>query len=247
MNRDVLCQLPPEAGHPPYNAARLEKPAYGMNDALDGGGISLTKHCAVLVWFLQELTDAVTYYQGNYERERTLNQGNYSQCDNTKNIPIKPSDRIEADDAYDRMLDPIASSPATRKTMAWIINLFVDDLFGTSGTEMEQRALPRLRKDFQVGSEDWNDVTFTRQRIRWINDSQPGSYIEVIQQKAIDELKEIPVERNTKEDLNCTPAMHTMYRSLLGQMNRLQSWTQFQCCCNSPDVLQGKHHQQLVM
>ena len=38
------------------------------------------------------------------------------------------------------------------------------------------------------------------------------------------------MERNTKEDLQCTPAMHTMYRSLLGQINWLQSRTQFQCC-----------------
>ena len=38
VNRDVVCQLPPEAGHPPYIAARLKKPAYGMNDAPDGGG-----------------------------------------------------------------------------------------------------------------------------------------------------------------------------------------------------------------
>ena len=33
VNRDVVCQLPPEASHPPYIAARLKKPAYGMNDA----------------------------------------------------------------------------------------------------------------------------------------------------------------------------------------------------------------------
>ena len=33
VNRDVVCQLPPKAGHPPYIAARLKKPAYGMNDA----------------------------------------------------------------------------------------------------------------------------------------------------------------------------------------------------------------------
>ena len=57
-----------------------------------------------------------------------------------------------------------------------------------------------------------------------------GPYIEVNQNKAIDELEEIPVERNTKEDLHCTPSMHTMYRSLLGQINWLQSRTQFQCC-----------------
>ena len=33
VNRDVVCQPPPEAGHPPYIAARLKKPEYGMNDA----------------------------------------------------------------------------------------------------------------------------------------------------------------------------------------------------------------------
>ena len=27
VNRDVVCQLPPEASHPPYIAARLKKPA----------------------------------------------------------------------------------------------------------------------------------------------------------------------------------------------------------------------------
>ena len=31
--RDVICQLPPEAGYPSYMGARLKKPAYGMNDA----------------------------------------------------------------------------------------------------------------------------------------------------------------------------------------------------------------------
>ena len=73
-------------------------------------------------------------------------------------------------------------------------------------------------------------MTFTRQRIRRQKESQTGSHIVVSQQKAIDELKEILVERNTKEDLHCTLAMHTMYRSLLGQINWLQSRTQFQCC-----------------
>ena len=33
VNRDVVCQLLPEANHPLYLAARLKKPAYGMNDA----------------------------------------------------------------------------------------------------------------------------------------------------------------------------------------------------------------------
>ena len=33
VNRDVVCQLPPEAGHPLQIAARLKNPACGMNDA----------------------------------------------------------------------------------------------------------------------------------------------------------------------------------------------------------------------
>ena len=44
VNRDVVCHLPPEAGHPPYIAARLKKPAYGMNDAT-----FLTRHYALMV------------------------------------------------------------------------------------------------------------------------------------------------------------------------------------------------------
>ena len=128
------------------------------------------------------------------------------------------------------MLDPIAGSPATGKSVAGIINLFVDDLCGTGGKEMEQRVLTRLRKDFQVGSEDWNGVTFTGQRIRWTKNSQTGSYIEVREEKAIEELEEIPVERNTKEDLHCTPAMHTRYTSFLGQINWLQSGTHIKFC-----------------
>ena len=98
------------------------------------------------------------------------------------------------------MLDPIEGSPAIGKSVAGTMNLFVDDLLGTSGTELEQRVLARLSKDFQVDSEDWNDLLFTGQRIRWMKDPQSGSRIEVSPEKAIEELEEIPVERNTKED-----------------------------------------------
>ena len=40
---------------------------------------------------------------------------------------------------------------------------------------------------------------------------QNGPYIKVNQNRAIEELEEIPVEQNTKEDLQRSPAMHTMY------------------------------------
>ena len=53
---------------------------------------------------------------------------------------------------------------------------------------MEQRVF-RLGKDFQVGSQDWNDVTFKRQRIRWMKNPLSGSCMEVSRLKAIDELE----------------------------------------------------------
>ena len=31
--RDIICQIPPEYGYPPYIGARLEEPGYGLNDA----------------------------------------------------------------------------------------------------------------------------------------------------------------------------------------------------------------------
>ena len=84
----------------------------------------------------------------------------------------------------------------------------MDDLFGRGGKEMEQRVLTRLGNDFQVGSEDLNNVTFARQRMRWTQDTQNGPYIEVSQNNAIGEMEEIPVERHTKEHFHCTPSMH---------------------------------------
>ena len=97
------------------------------------------------------------------------------------------------------------------------MNLLVDALFGTRWN----------RNGPTCDSEDWNDVTFTGQRIRWMKDSQSGSCIEVSQQIAVEEMEEISVERNTKENLHCTPAIHIRYRSLLGQIIWLPSRTQF--------------------
>ena len=59
---------------------------------------------------------------------------------------------------------------------------------------------------------------------------QLGQNIEVSQERAIEELEDIRVEKKIKEGPRCTPTMHAKYRSLLGRINWLQSRTQFQCC-----------------
>ena len=122
-----------------------------------------------MAWFLPELIDAVTCCT-QYSRVSEPGNNNSTEWHGTSNISTEPRVRAEGDAAFEKMLDPIPGSPATGKSVAGIINLFVGDLFGSGETEMEQRVLARLGKDFQVGSENWNDVTFTGQRIRWTKD-----------------------------------------------------------------------------
>ena len=114
---------------------------------LDGGGTSLTRHCVVMARFPRELIDAVTSCTVHSRVSELGNQNNSAHCHDTSNILTKPRVRTEADAAFEKMLDPIAGSPATGKSVAVIIHLFVDDLFGTCGNEMEQRVLTRFRKN----------------------------------------------------------------------------------------------------
>ena len=58
------------------------------------------------------------------------------------------------------------------------------------------------RRISKLFSEDWNDVLFIGRRIRWMKDPQLGASVEVIHEKAIEDLEEFPVEKNTKEDLH---------------------------------------------
>ena len=91
-------------------------------------------------------------------------QGAIAQQNGTEDALTDSRERSEMEAAFEKKLDPKAGSPATGESVAGNINLFVEDLFFVE-TKMEQRVLPRLTKDFQVGSEDW-DVAFTGQRIR---------------------------------------------------------------------------------
>ena len=97
VNRDVVCQLPSEAGHPPYIAARLKKPAHGMNDAprrwwnildkaLCGYGMVPTRadRCCEVLYSMQT-------------RARTWKQNKYTQWNDTSNISNNPRVRTEED------------------------------------------------------------------------------------------------------------------------------------------------------
>ena len=61
-------------------------------------------------------------------RERTCNQTYCTQWHDTSDISLEPYARSQRDAAFEKMLDPIESSSATSKSVARIMNLFVDDL-----------------------------------------------------------------------------------------------------------------------
>ena len=94
--------------------------------------------------------------------------------------------------AMEHLVDPVTGSPSVNKKVVGILCLHVDDLFMAGNKEFRERVIDRLRKDFQVGSGDKNDIMFVGQRIRWIFDGKPGPYIRVDQDLCIDELCEIP-------------------------------------------------------
>ena len=68
------------------------------------------------------------------------------------------------------------------------------------------------------------------QRIRWIADSKNGPYIRVDQDLCIDELADLPIDKGVSDHVPCPPKLHTAFRSSLGQINWLQSRTQYPFC-----------------
>ena len=96
---------------------------------------------------------------------------------------------------------------------------------------MEQRVLTRLRKDFQVGSEDWNGVAFTGQRIRWTQDSpKTGRTLKLVKKRLLSSWRRSlgnEIRRNAFSALfQCMQCSEI----LLGQVNWLQSRLHFPCC-----------------
>ena len=88
-----------------------------------------------------------------------------------------------------------------------------------SWLEFDARVLKRLRADYNIGSEDTDDIAFVGQRIRWIKgNGATAPHIQVDQQLAVDDLHEIVFERSLKDEILCTPFLHTEYRSVLSMI-----------------------------
>ena len=245
--RDVVCQLPPEAGLPDYMGARLKRAAYGLNDAprlwfnkldkkLTSYGLVPTRadRCCYVLYSEKkkahfqsdEVIDCSPEHLGPSIWEANLSSA-FRALDIKSQSQAKD---LDIDGALELLLDPITGSKAHGKTVEGIVTIHVDDCFMCGTDKFMRDVVGKLRKDFQVGSEDKNDIMFVGQRIRWVNKGKPGSFIQVDQEKKVEELGEVTVDASLRDNLPCTPDYHKQFRSVLGQINWLQSRTQFQSC-----------------
>ena len=223
QSRDIICQIPPDMGYPPHIGARMKKPAYGLNDAPRR-------------WW-NILDSALRSYRLAPTRADRCTYVHYG-----KQLPKpalvsekKSSNTFDLEGAVDYLMDPVSGNNAKNRQVHGALSLHVGDLLMTGDDVFEKEIMGRLHKDFQVGSEDKNDCLFVGQRIQWKQDDKHGCYINdkhgwyinVHQNVAIDKLQEITFDKYLKDDTPLTPQMQTAYRSVLGQINWLQSRTKF--------------------
>ena len=215
--RDIICEIPKECGYPPHIGARMKKSAYGLNDAPRRWWQVVDK--ALLSYGLVPTrADRCTYILYGEKKFSTSV---------TKKEPQK---ELVLEDALELLMNASVRNNSQGRKPEGFICLHVDDLYMAGSPEFEKRVLSKIRKDFNVGSEDKNDIMFVGQRIKWKNHDNFGSYVSCDQKLAVDQLEEIKVEKHIKDNDPCSPSMHTAYRSVLGQLNWLQSRTQCHIC-----------------
>ena len=256
--RNVVCQLPPEAGHPPYMAARLKRAAYGLNDAprlwwnrldtkLRSYGLVPTRadRCCYVLYSNRsslrrkdvkgsEAKKAVHWTEEVVEPldPAIWEASSFKNDSRAERLDVgRSSSKLDIDGALELLLDPITGSAAKGKSVEGVVTIHVDDALMAGTPYFVKHVVDGLRKDFKVGSEDKNDVLFVGQRIRWVDKDKPSTkHIRVDQERKVEELSEIKIDSSLRETLTCTPDLHTQFRSVLGQVNWLQSRTQYQSC-----------------
>ena len=170
------------------DCSKTQKPAYGMNDAprrwwnkIDTALRSYGMNDAPRRWWNKIDTalrnygmkptraDRCTYV---FYSEPLLRPGKTTFAKGvSKNTPTDKHLVPDFEAALEYLLDPVTGSAANNRKVLGVLCLHVDDLLFAGSSEMHKEVIDRLRKEFKVGSGDKDDVIFTRQRIRWRENS----------------------------------------------------------------------------
>ena len=162
QSRDIFCQIPPQMGYPPHIGARMKKPAYGLNDA-PRRWWNILDSALRSYGLVPTRADRCTYvYYGKQLPKPALVSEKES------------STTFDLEGAVDYLMDPVSGNNAKNRQVHGALSLHVDDLLMTGDDVFEKEIMGRLRKDFQVGSEDKNACLFIGQRIQWKQDDKHG-------------------------------------------------------------------------
>ena len=106
--------------------------------------------------------------------------------------------------------------------------LHVADMLCVGEKEFYENAVASIKMDYQIRSEDINNVLFVGQGVCWKTEDQ-DLFIQVDQGRSI-ELGENEFDNSLLDSVCCSAALHYQYRSVLGPVNWLQSRTQYKAC-----------------
>ena len=148
--RDIICEIPKECGYPPHIGARMKKSAYGLNDAPRRWWQVVDR--ALLSYGLAPTrADRCTYIlYGDQKHSTAMTKSN-------------PQKGLVLEDALELLMNASVRNNSKGRKPEGFNCLRVDDLYMAGSPEFEKRVLAKIRKDFNVGSEDKNDIMFVGQ------------------------------------------------------------------------------------
>ena len=77
-----------------------------------------------------------------------------------KNVVEPEIDSKVLQKALDMLVDPITGSPSKGKTVVGIVSIHVDDLFYCGNDDFIQYFSKKIRDEYVVGPEDYDDILF---------------------------------------------------------------------------------------
>ena len=147
----------------------------------------------------------------------------------------------DMDTIMDYIIDPVAGSPSRNRTVNGNVCMHVDDLIFTGTDDFLSSFAESLKKSFQIGSLDENDVMFCGQRI-----IKQGATVTVHQDLCIEDLHEALIPKGKDSDA-LVGADLTEYRSVLGSSIGYSPEHSSTSATTSPDVLQQQPMRPLWM
>ena len=138
----------------------------------------------------------------------------------------------DMDTIMDYIIDPVAGSPSRNKIVNGNVCMHVDDLIFIGTDDFLSSCAESLKKSFQIGSLDENDVMFCGQRI-----IKQGATVTVHQDLCIEDLHEALIPKGKDSDA-LVGADLTEYRVSLGSSIGYSPEHSSTSAITSPGVLQ---------